>query len=189
MSHKYSLVHLTCISCPPPEFIRTAAAAGYDYVSLRTIPMGLPNEVPHLLTDRVLLKETRAASLETGVKINDTENARIFDGVNVQEYAPHLAAAAELGIKHILCNVWTANRSFYTKKFAELCQLAAQFDQDINLEFVTWAGITNLEQAAQLLRDVDLPNVGIVVDALHFHRSRVKPVSYTHLALPTTSIV
>ena len=174
MSHKYSLVHLTCISCPPPEFIRTAAAAGYDYVSLRTIPMGLPNEVPHLLTDRVLLKETRAASLETGVKINDTENARIFDGVNVQEYAPHLAAAAELGIKHILCNVWTANRSFYTKKFAELCQLAAQFDQDINLEFVTWAGITNLEQAAQLLRDVDLPNVGIVVDALHFHRSRVK---------------
>ena len=63
---------------------------------------------------------------------------------------------------------------FYTKKFAELCQLAAQFDQDINLEFVTWAGITNLEQAAQLLRDVDLPNVGIVVDALHFHRSRVK---------------
>ena len=174
MSHKYSLVHLTCISCPPPEFIRTAAAAGYDYVSLRTIPMGLPNEVPHLLTDRVLLKETRAASLETDVKINDTENARIFDGVNVQEYAPHLAAAAELGIKHILCNVWTANRSFYTKKFAELCQLAAQFDQDINLEFVTWAGITNLEQAAQLLRDVDLPNVGIVVDALHFHRSRVK---------------
>lgn len=168
MSHKYSLVHLTCISCPPPEFIRTAAAAGYDYVSLRTIPMGLPNEVPHLLTDRVLLEETRAASLETDVKINDTENARIFDGVNVQEYAPHLAAAAELGIKHILCNVWTANRSFYTKKFAELCQLAAQFDQDINLEFVTWAGITNLEQAAQLLRDVDLPNVGIVVGCTAF---------------------
>jgi sugar phosphate isomerase/epimerase len=124
MSHKYSLVHLTCISCPPPAFIRTAAAAGYDYVSLRTIPMKLPNEVPHLLTDRVLLEETRAASLETGVKINDTENARIFDGVDVQEYEPHLAAAAELGIKHILCNIWTADRTFYTQKFGELCQLS-----------------------------------------------------------------
>lgn len=42
MKHTYSLVHLTNIACSPPAFIRTAAAAGYDAVSLRTIPMGLP---------------------------------------------------------------------------------------------------------------------------------------------------
>ena len=41
MSHIYSLVHLTDISCPPPEMIRVAAKAGYDSVSMRTIPMGL----------------------------------------------------------------------------------------------------------------------------------------------------
>lgn len=70
MKHKYSLVHLTCISSAPPEFIRTAAAAGYDYVSLRTISMQLPNEIPHYLTDPVLREETRAASKETGVQIN-----------------------------------------------------------------------------------------------------------------------
>ena len=86
MKHKYSLVHLTCISSAPPEFIRTAAAAGYDYVSLRTISMQLPNEIPHYLTDPVLREETRAASKETGVQINDTENARIYDGVDVREY-------------------------------------------------------------------------------------------------------
>ena len=84
MKHKYSLVHLTCISSAPPEFIRTAAAAGYDYVSLRTISMQLPNEIPHYLTDPVLREETRAASKETGVQINDTENARIYDGVDVR---------------------------------------------------------------------------------------------------------
>ena len=41
----YSLVHLTDISCPPPEFIRTAKRAGYDAVSLRTIPMNLEGEI------------------------------------------------------------------------------------------------------------------------------------------------
>lgn len=126
MKHKYSLVHLTCISSAPPEFIRTAAAAGYDYVSLRTISMQLPNEIPHYLTDPVLREETRAASKETGVQINDTENARIYDGVDVREYEPHLAAAAELGIRHILCNIWTDNRAFYTQQFGELCRLAAK---------------------------------------------------------------
>ena len=97
MKHTYSLVHLTNIACSPPAFIRTAAAAGYDAVSLRTIPMGLPGEVPHDITDRKLRAETLAACQETGVWINDTENARIDDGVDVHRYEPHLEAAAELG--------------------------------------------------------------------------------------------
>lgn len=45
---------------------------------------------------------------------------------------------------------------------------------DVNVEFVTWASINNLQQAVELLRAVNMPNVGIVVDALHFYRSRVQ---------------
>ena len=52
MKHLYSLVHLTNISCPPPEMIRVAARAGYDAVSLRTIPMGLPGERPYDIAKR-----------------------------------------------------------------------------------------------------------------------------------------
>ena len=80
MEPKYSLVHLTGISTPPPEFIRIAAAAGYDCVSLRTISMGMPGEVPHDLTRPELLRETRRALEETGIIFNDTENTRIVEG-------------------------------------------------------------------------------------------------------------
>ena len=38
MKKIYSLVHLTDIHCPPPDFIRAAAQAGYDAVSLRMDP-------------------------------------------------------------------------------------------------------------------------------------------------------
>ena len=81
MKHLYSLVHLTNISCPPPEMIRVAARAGYDAVSLRTIPMGLPGERPYdIAKDPHLLRETRRAAQETGILLHDTENARIAAG-------------------------------------------------------------------------------------------------------------
>lgn len=175
MGHLYSLVHLTNIDCPPPEMIRVAAKAGYDAVSMRTIPMGLPGEKPYdIAKDAQLLRETRRAAQETGIQLHDTENARIADGVDVSSYEPALAAAAELGIRHILTNIWTPDRSFYTNQFGRLCQLAAQYQQTVSVEFVTWASVTTLQQARQLLLDAGQDNVGIVLDCLHFYRSRVK---------------
>lgn len=107
MQPKYSLVHLTGIGTSPPEFIGAAAAAGYDCVSLRTISMGMPGEIPHDLTKLELLRETRDALRETGIIFNDTENTRIVEGTDVTAYEPHLAAAAQLGVRHILGNIWT----------------------------------------------------------------------------------
>ena len=174
MQPKFSLVHLTGIGTSPPEFIRAAAAAGYDCVSLRTISMGMPGEIPHDLTKPELLRETRDALRETGIIFNDTENTRIVEGTDVTAYEPHLAAAAQLGVRHILGNIWTPDKSYYTDQFGKLCELAAQYGQDISIEFVTWASVTNLQQTVELLRAVNMPNAGIMVDALHFYRSRVQ---------------
>ena len=44
MERKFSLAYLTIPGVDPFDQIRIAAEAGYDYVSLRTIPMGLPGE-------------------------------------------------------------------------------------------------------------------------------------------------
>ncbi len=44
MKQKFSLAYLTVANTPPPEMIHLAARAGYDYVSLRSINMGLPGE-------------------------------------------------------------------------------------------------------------------------------------------------
>lgn len=174
MSHCYSLVHLTNISCPPPEFIRTAAAAGYDAVSLRTIPLGLPGERPYdLAHDPQLLRETRQALAETGLKYMDTEIARIADGVDVRDHEPALAAAAEMGVRQITTNIWIADKGRYTEQFVKLCELAQQYGQDINVEFVTWASVSDLRQTKELLLASGKKNVGILVDMLHFYRSRV----------------
>lgn len=93
--------------------------------------------------------------------------------MDVHRYEPHLEAAAELGIRHVLSNIMTADRGFYTEQFGELCRLAAVYGQDVNVEFVI-LGQRGKSQADGGTAEGDgPPNVGIVVDALHFYRSRV----------------
>ncbi|MBQ5952045.1 MAG: sugar phosphate isomerase/epimerase [Lachnospiraceae bacterium] len=175
MKKIYSLVHLTDIHCPPPDFIRAAAQAGYDAVSLRTIPLGLPGESRFdIAADRALLRETRRAMEETGLYVNDVENARIAEGLDVRAHEPGLCAAAELGVKHIQCNVYSGEPGFYTEQLARLCELADTYGQTVEVEFVAWAKVADLAQALQMIRAAGRPDAGIVVDALHYSRSRVR---------------
>jgi len=50
LKQEYSLAHLTVLGCTPPEMTYIAARAGYDYVSIRLISMGLPREPRTMLS-------------------------------------------------------------------------------------------------------------------------------------------
>lgn len=174
MNTEYSLIYLTTGNASPPEMIHVAHKAGYHSISPRTIPMGLAGERQHDLTkNKSLLQETKQAMKETGIAVNAIENARIYDGVNIQDYEPALHAAAELGVKHILSNIWTSNKTYYTEQFQKLCELAARYQQTIEVEFVTWASVKDLKTSTELLDAAGCDNAGIIVDTLHFHRSRI----------------
>ena len=174
MTQQFSLAHLTALGCAPPELIYIAARAGYDFVSLRPIFMGLPNEPNYALAEnKLMLRQTQKALAETGVKLLDIELARVYDGLDPKKYLPALEVAAELGGRHVLSSVWTPERNFAIDCFGELCDLAKQFGLTVNLEFVTFADIKNLREALDFLRAADRENCGVMVDTLHFHRSRV----------------
>ena len=174
-SPKLSLAHLTAIGCPPPELTYVAAKAGYDHVSFRTIFLGLPNEPNYSLAHNPqMLRQTRAALAETGIQPLDIELARIADGVDVKSYWPALENAAELGIHNVISSIWTTNRAFALDALATLCDLAARAGVTVNLEFVTWAAVTNLRDTAAAIRAVNRPNLGLMIDTLHFNRSRVE---------------
>ena len=172
---KISLAHLTAIECPPPELIWLASLAGFNYVGIRPIMLGLPGEKNYDLANLPeMLADTKAAIKETGVGVYDIELARITDGVDVAKYAPAMEVAAELGASCVLSSIWTNDKDFYIDKFGELCDLAAGFGLTVNLEFVTWASVKNLQEALEVLNAVNRKNMGIMVDTLHFHRSRVE---------------
>jgi len=190
MTARFSLAHLTVLGCPPPEMTRIASRAGYDLVSFRIILMGLPGEPDYALARNPrMLRETRAALRQTGLALNDIELAHIHDGLDPRQYLPAMEVAAELGGRHLLASIWTADRAFAVESFAQLCDLARPLGLTVDLEFPTWSAVTDLRQSLEVLRASGRDNQGVMVDMLHFHRSRVRveeldevPRSWFHFA-------
>ncbi|MBI0579372.1 sugar phosphate isomerase/epimerase [Neobacillus cucumis] len=172
MQKKFSLAYLTVLGCPPPEMTYIAAKAGYDFVSLRPIYMGLPGEPNFSFAEnKELLRQTKNAFSETGVRLLDIELAKIYDGVNPKNYLSAMESAAELGGKHVLSSIWTGDRNFAIERFSELCELAKPFGLTVELEFVPIASIKNLTGALDVLHSAKQENAGLMIDIHHFHRS------------------
>jgi sugar phosphate isomerase/epimerase len=153
-----------------------AARAGYDFVGYRLIAMRLPGEPVYALAkDKTMLRQTRTALAATGLKLNDIELARIRDGVDLQSYVPELEVAAELGARQVITSIWTPQWNYAIDRLGQLCDIGKRLGLTINLEFVSWADVSNLQQALAICRAVNRPNIGVLIDVLHFNRSRVRP--------------
>ena len=176
MALEYSLAHLTVLGCPPPEMVYVAARAGYDYVSPRLIYMGLPGEPNYALAENPdMLRATRRALADTGMKVHDIELARVYDGMSPADYLPAMEVAAELGARAVLSSIWTPKLDYAAEKFGEICDLAGQFGMSVDLEFVPIARVNTLRKAVDLLRAVNRSNAGLMIDVHHFHRALDKP--------------
>ena len=189
-NRQFSLAHLTLLETPPPELIRIAGRAGYDYVGLRLLALGLPGEPRYALhEDRALLRDTRAAIAATGVQVLDVELARIVEDRDPETYRPVLEVAATLGAKHVLSSIWMRERSGVIDRFGRLCDLAHTLGLTVNLEFVSSTDWSTLAGALDVVTSAARENVGILVDTLHFHRARTPledleriPPAWSHFA-------
>jgi len=182
MQPQFSLAQLTVLKTSPAEISRIAADCGYDYVSMRQIYMGLPEEPDYDLSkNKKLMAETKAVFADTGIKLLDIELARIFDGMDVKKYEPAMTTAVELGGKHVLSSIWTLDREYAIERFAELCDLAAQYGLTVELEYVPIAGVRTLGGAVDVLRKVNRKNAGLMIDIHHFHRAQDNPAELAKL--------
>ena len=177
ITHKYSLAYLTVPGTDPVTQIRIAREAGFDLVSLRTIPMHLPGEPEFLLhRDAGLFEAVRNALDEYGIALNDIELARIRPDLDITEYAEAFRAAQKLGATDVLGSVWTRDRAFYTKTAVAVSRMARDCGLTYNIEFLPWAGVRNLQECITLIDDIraaGCDNARIMVDTLHAGRSGV----------------
>lgn len=171
----FSLAYLTVPGTPPVELIRMAKEAGYDYVSLRTIPMGQPGEPQaRLEKDPALFAAVERALKECGMKPLDIELVRIREDL-LEDYRGAFEKAAELGATQVLSSVWTKDYSFAADRYAAVCEQAAQFGLTVNLEFPIVSELRTLRDALTMQEKVGAQNLKVMMDMIYVHLDGVKP--------------
>lgn len=166
-----SLAHLTVLDLPPPQTIRLAARLGYDAVGLRLIRVTDLTAGYPLHEDPAALRATRAALDETGLRVNDIEFLRLTPDFRAEAFGAFLDAGAALGAAHVICAPYDPDLSRLSANLAALQTLARPRGLRVVLEFFPWTNVPDLATAARVVEATGDPDVGILLDTLHFDRS------------------
>jgi sugar phosphate isomerase/epimerase len=167
----FSLAALTVLELAPPKMIDVASACGYDHVGLRLLPATQGGVANPLMDDQAQLRETIARLDATGVTVADLEVVAFRPETEVSGFARFFETGARLGAKHILVAAYDPDLSRFTDRFAGFCEASAQCGLTADLEFMPWTFVPDLRAAMRVIEQVNHPNAGILVDALHFDRS------------------
>jgi sugar phosphate isomerase/epimerase len=170
-----SLAHMAVLDLSPPEVVACAAAAGFGAVNLRLSP-AQDHEPPFpMLGGSAMLLETLSRLNDSGLIVNDVEVVRIRPGIEVRSYEPMFEVAARLGARHVIAVSLDPEISRAAGAFAEICETAWPFGLTVDVEFMVFTEIRTLDQAIAFVGRSAPANAGILVDALHLHRSGSRP--------------
>lgn len=176
-----SLAHLTVLSLPPPEMIRVAARTGYQAVGLRLIAVTEDSPGYPLMNDAVMMRETKAALADTGLRLSDIELVKITPEIDVAALEPFIAAGAALGARRVITAPYDADHARLAHSLDAIARLTEPYGLTALLEFYPWTTVPDLATAAGIVAAAGAANVGILLDTLHFDRSGSLPSQIEHL--------
>jgi sugar phosphate isomerase/epimerase len=159
------LAALTVMELTPPEQVAVAAQAGYSHVGLRLIPVAGQTLAP--FDPREL--EQRLA--DTGIRVLDLEVFRLAPETRVADFEPVIATGARLGASDLLVHGADADHARLTESFGRLCDLAAAYGLNANLEPMPWVDVSTVAKAKRLLAAAGRSNAALLVDPIHFFRA------------------
>jgi sugar phosphate isomerase/epimerase len=171
----FSLCPLTVLPCSPLEQIDAALDAGFDAVGMRLMPV-LPADID-VMADKPLRDALAKRLSQTNLDVLDIEVVRISPETDVQALLPMLQYAGEIGARSLAVtgvpkqDFKPGDETATAAKLAELCEAAGRYGVQPALEFMAFRSIGTLDAALRCRKLANHPNLAIVVDALHFHRS------------------
>ena len=167
----FSLAALTVRDLAPPALSEIAASCGYDAVGIRLLP-AMPGGIAYPLDDKASLKETLARLDATGIKVADLEVVALRPETEIAGFSAFFETGARLGARHILVAGYDPDLVRFRDSFARFCEAAAPYGLTADLEFMPWTSVPDLATANSIVAPTGQANAGILVDALHFDRSR-----------------
>lgn len=161
-----SLAAATTLDAGASATIEVARLAGFDACGLR------PAEEE--LDERSIADLARQAA-DSGLSLFDVEVIRLGADEPAVEPLRLLDFAGRLGARFVLAVSHHADPGRSAAELARLAEVAAGYDVRIALEFMRFTAIPTLASALEVLDRAGRADVGVVVDALHLHRSGGRP--------------
>jgi sugar phosphate isomerase/epimerase len=171
MKTSFSLAHLTVLGLAPPDMIAVASHTGYQTVGLRLIQVTETTPGYPLMDDKPMMRATKSAMAATGIGVLDIEFVKVTPEIEVASLEPFLAAGAELGAKYVITSPYDPDLARLADRLAAIGDLASQYRLRAVLEFFPWTVVPNLDIALKTVEAAKRPELGILVDTLHFNRS------------------
>jgi sugar phosphate isomerase/epimerase len=168
---QFSLAYLTVLGTPPRRMIEMAAETGYDFVSLRLIPVTEDEPRFPFTSDPDLVADIKKSLQETGISLLDVELVRPDPDTGIEGFGSFVSMSAEMGARHIIAQVPESDRSRAIDTFREICELAQPHSMTVDLEFIPWSPTADLDDAVEIVTKAGAVNGGVLVDTLHFSRS------------------
>ena len=166
-----SLAALTVLDVSPANQVLCAAKAGYSHVGIRLYP-ATPTETQwDMIGDTPMIREVEANLKATGVKVLDIEILRIKPDTRAINWKPFFETGARLGATQVLCAGNDPDLNRLTDNFAELCEIAHPFGLNLSIEPMPWCNVSTVKQMYTILRKINRPNAGCLVDPIHFYRA------------------
>lgn len=176
MSNPLILGHLTVLDQPPPEVVSIAADIGFTQVGLRILASRPTAKSYPLWSDPPLRRETIRRLHETGVTVFDVDVVQLTPQPDFELLQRLFTTAAELGAKSVLVTCGDPDRGRFEGNLARFCELASPFKLAADLEFMLFTPtVPDLKTALDVVESVRAPNLGVLVDTIHFDRTGSSP--------------
>ena len=167
-----SLAALTVLDVSPANQVLCAAKAGYSHVGIRLVP-ATPTETQYdMIGDTPMIREVEANLKATGVKVLDIEILRIKPDTRAVNWKAFFETGARLGATQVLCAGNDPDINRLTDNYAELCELAHPYGLNLSIEPMPWCNVSTVKQQGEILRKINRPNAGCLVDPIHFYRAK-----------------
>lgn len=155
----------------PADVVRAAAEAGFAMSGVW---------IDSARWTAAMTREVRAAFADTGVAPLDAEVVRIAGGVEADQLRL-IDIAGELGVPNVIAISLTPDAGRTEAALAALAEHGAPAGVRVAFEFGRFSAVATLAEALAVLDDAG-PEVGLLPDPLHLHRSGGEPRDLTGVA-------
>ncbi|MGE4306268.1 MAG: sugar phosphate isomerase/epimerase family protein [Novosphingobium sp.] len=166
---RLAIEFICMLGMPPVEFIRLTRDLGVAAIGLAPQPITAnPHGYPawSLLEDKALVRETKAALADTGVRVALGEGFLVRDDMDLSTFAPMLDLFADLGAPVV--NAVSMAASPLT--FGTFARMAGERGLRTTVEFLPLMPPASFAEALAYVDACGADNAQVLVDAMHFFR-------------------